>query len=43
MDRAKGENKIVVRISDWRVRKVVDQQSASLNILIPILYVVVKP
>ena len=43
MDRAKGENKRVVRISDWRVRKVVDQQSASLNILIPILYVAVKP
>ena len=41
--RAKREKKGVVRISDWRVRKVVDQQSASLNILIPILYVVVKP
>ena len=40
---AKMANKRIVRRSDWRVRKVADQQSASLQRLIPILYVVVQP
>ena len=41
--RAKREKKGVVRISDWRVRKVVDQQSAFMHRLMSIVYVVVKP